>query len=323
MAQRSPIPTVFMFSGQGSQYVQMGKDLFEHNEVFRQSMLDLDGVACRLSGTSVLAVLYCAGSRAQAFDRTLLTHPAIFMVEYSVAQCLMRAGIVPDMTLGVSLGSFAAATVAGFMDVEDAMAAVMKQAIALETCCEPGGMLAVLAPPALFAEEFVSGHSELAAVNFETHFAIASRQESLAGIETGLSRRGVTHQRLPVSFAFHSRWIEAAQKPFLAFARSLGSRQGRLPLVCCEQAATLYELPPDFFWRVVREPMRFQETIAQLERNGAHRYIDAGPGGTLATFLKYGLPADSASTVNPILTPYGRDQKNLSAVLTAVRSGGR
>ena len=307
-----------MFSGQGSHYHQMGRELFDRNAVFRDSMLRLDGLAKRHIGESVVDAIY-SGTRDQVFDRTLLTHPAIFMVEYSVAQCLLDAGMHPAMTLGASLGSFAAAVVAGFLEVEPAMAAVIKQAVAFEACCERGGMIAALADPAVFEEPFLADCSELAGVNFATHFAVSAREQHLAAIEAGLRQRNVTYQRLAVSFAFHSRWIEDAQPAFEAFIQSvLGSRtevRGQVPLVCCEHAEALTALPSDFFWRVVRGPIRLRETIARLERGGAHRYIDCGPSGTLATFVKYGLPADSSSTAHSILTPYGRDQQALATLL--------
>src|SRR5882672_995445 len=133
-----------MFSGQGSQYLQMGRALFDDNRIFRDWMMRLDDFVRQSSGKSVIETLYSKRHKAGAmFDRTLLTHPAIFMVEYSLAQTLIRAGIVADMTLGASLGSFAAAAVAGFVKVEDALTAVIRQASVLEACCEPGGMIAV------------------------------------------------------------------------------------------------------------------------------------------------------------------------------------
>lgn len=306
--------TVFMFSGQGSQYFQMGRELFDRNEVFRQCMLRLDALAQKLSAPSVIEAIYSAG-KADVFDRTVLTHPAIFMIEYSLAQCLMHAGVMPDMTLGASMGSFAAATVAGCIDVEDSMTAVIRQATVLETCCERGGMIAVLADPALFEELDLGGSCELAAVNFASHFAVSARQADLGEIEAALSMRNVTYQRLAVSVAFHSRWMDQGRAPFESFMRSIRHARGRLPLACCEQAELLTELPDDYFWRTVRQPIRFRETITRLERDGAHRYIDVGPAGTLATFVKYGLPKTSRSTTHAILTPYGRDQDNLAALL--------
>jgi bacillaene synthase trans-acting acyltransferase len=315
------LPTVFMFSGQGSQYHQMGRDLFESDAVFRESMNRLDLHARRLLGESVIDAIY-SGSRDEAFDRTLMTHPAIFMVEHALAQSLIRGGLTPAMTLGSSLGSFAAAVVAGYLDAETALTIVVKQAIAFESCCEPGSMIAVHGNPRL-CDEVLARRSELAGVNFidvhgASHFAVSAIEPALDEIESALRERNVTHQRLPVSFAYHSRWIDAARSPFESFLQSgfkvLHGATGRLPLACCEQAAVLDSLPEDFFWRVVRGPIRFPETLKLLERSGPHRYIDVGPSGTLANFVKYGLPASSASIALPTMTPFGQARKNITVL---------
>lgn len=312
----SAAKTVFMFSGQGSQYYQMGKPLFDGDDIFREHMLRLDSMAHKLSGKRVLEAIH-AGSKADAFDRTLLTHPAIFMTEYALALRLIDAGIEPDLTLGASLGSFAAATVAGCMSEEDAMAAVIEQAKSFEDSCERGGIIAILEEPAFYEDEaFLHAHSEMAGVNFDRHFAVAARQSDLDAIEAELKRRSVTHQRLAVSFAFHSRWIDNAQAQFCAFMRTLPLKPATRPVVCCDRATTLGPILPDeFFWSVVRRPIRFRDTIAQLERQDTHRYIDVGPSGTMATFVKYALPESSASTGHAVLTPYGHDRRNLDALL--------
>jgi acyl transferase domain-containing protein len=309
-----------MFSGQGSQYFQMGRELFEKNETFRDWMIRLDDIPRHVSGKSVIEVLYSdVYGKGDRFDRTLLTHPAIFMVEYSLAETLVEAGVRPDMVLGVSLGSFAAAAVAGFIGFEDALTAAVRQAMAFENYCEPGGMTAVLADPGLFAEEMFRGRCELAAVNFSSHFVISTRCAELEAIEAALDKHNISYQRLPVSFPFHSQWIEDAKTPFDSFMRSVPRKQGRLPLACCQQTTILSSLPENYFWDVARRPIRFRETIAQLEQQGAHRYIDVGPAGTLATFLKYAVP-ETKSAVHAILTPFGFDQKNLAALLATIRN---
>jgi acyl transferase domain-containing protein len=309
----SAAKTVFMFSGQGSQYFQMGKQLFDTNSVFRDEMLRLDEMARRICGRRVVDAIY-ASAKSEVFDRTLLTHPAIFMVEHSLAKCLVHEGVKPDLVLGASLGSFAAATVAGCMDVEHAMAAVIEQALAFEAACPPGAMVAVMADPSLHHESFLHERSELAGVNFHSHFAVSAPAAELGAIEAVLKQRGLMHQRLAVSYAFHSRWIDAARERFSSFMRTVPVSRASVPIVCCERAGTLTGLPDDFFWRVVRHPIRFRDAIAHLERQGPHRYIDVGPSGTLATFVKYGLPKESPSTAHPVLTPYGQDQKNLAAL---------
>lgn len=316
--------TVFLFSGQGSQHFQMGRALFDQEPTFRDSMLRLDGKVRELTGRSVVEALYTAGHpKSATFDRTLLTHPAIFMVEYSLAQCLIRAGVKPDLTLGASLGSFAAATIAGLLAVDDALLAVVQQAKILEAHCKPGGMFAVLADPVLYKEGFLSASTEMAAVNFASNFVVSARREWFAEIENYLRMRDVTYQRLPVSFAFHSQWIEAAQAPFEAFAKSIEFKAGDIPFVCCERAEVVPALSAEHLWSVVRQPIRFGDAIAKVERSGPYRYIDVGPASTLATFLKYSLPSTSKSTLHPIMTPFGQEQKNLAAVVaTSIRSGG-
>lgn len=305
-----------MFSGQGSQFYQMGKQLFDQNPVFRRSMLELDELALRISGRHIIDAMY-SSPKSAVFDRTVLTHPAIFMVEYSLAQCLIAAGVRPDLTLGSSLGSFAAAAVGGYLTPADALAGVLEQAESFEASCERGAMIAILADPALYQEDFLCLHSEMAGINFSTHFAVSAAQSDLAGIEAALKQRGITHQRLAVSYAYHSRWIDNAQEQFEWFMRTVPLTPGTLPLVCCEQGRTLTALAPDFFWRVVRRPIRFREALAHLEQGGSCRYIDVGPSGTLATFVKYALAPSSASSAHPILTPYGQDQKNLAALVAA------
>lgn len=310
---------VFMFSGQGSHYHQMGKPLYEQNATFRHWMQRLDTAAYELCGKRVLDAIW-SGEKSATFDRTLLTHPAIFMVEYSLAQCLMHEGVQPDVVLGASLGSFVAATVAGCLDVDRALAAVIAQAQAFEATCERGGMIAVLAEPSLYEEMFLRERSELAGINFATHFAVSAAQSDLDAIEAELRRRSVAHQRLAVSYAFHSRWIDNARDAFAQTLRTTPLAAPKLPIVCCDRATTLTRLPDDFFWSVVRRPIRFRDAIAHREQLGAHRYIDVGPSGTLATFVKYAVPATSASTAHTILAPYGRDTKNLDALLADTRT---
>lgn len=306
--------TVLMFSGQGSHYYQMGKTLFAEHAIFRQWMITLDDLAEKRVGRRVIGQIY-ASDKTEVFDQILFTHPAIFMIEYSLAQCLLHEGVKPDLVLGTSLGSFCAAAVAGYITVEDALIAVIKQAEAFTAACEYGGMISILAAPLLYEENFLHEHCELAGVNFDSHFAVSAPQAALWVIEQALEQRGIIHQRLAVSFAFHSQWIEKAQQSFISFMSSIELKPTGLPLVCCEQREVLTQLPDDFFWRVVRYPIRFWETIKYLEQSGPYRYVDVGPSGTLATFVKYGLPSSSRSTAYPVLTPFDRAQGNLAALL--------
>lgn len=308
--------TIFMFSGQGSHYPRMGRSLFDSDPVFRQHIMQLDARVTELIGTSIVQTLYShATDPGVPFDRTLLTHPAIFMVEYSTAQSLIHRGVLPDMVLGTSLGSFVAAVLGGFLTVEDALTAVVRHAQAMEEHCEPGGMISIIADPGLYDEPFLRSTSDCAAINFSSHFVVSTTQAQCANIQKRLGELAITSQRLPVSHAFHSRWMDDARSHFQAFMKSVRIRPGILPLVCCDRATTLASPHPGHFWDVTRHPIRFPAAIAGLERNGAYRYVDVGPSGTLATILKYVLPSESRSVVHATLTPYGDELRNI-AMLT-------
>lgn len=142
--------------------------------------------------------------------------------------------------------------------------------------------------------------------------------EVAKGLQSGQFTNGV-HVLRTVGIAFHSRWMDPAKVPFESFMRSIRSGAGVLPMVCCERAALLSELPDDYFWAVVRNPMHFARAISESELRGVCRYIDVGPAGTLATFLKYVLPASSKSTAHLVLNPFGHEQENLAALSGAMR----
>lgn len=307
---------VFMFSGQGSHCYQMGRALYDGVPRFRERMDYMDATVRALTGSSVLAALYDEGrKRDDLFDRILLTHPAIFMVECALAKTLIASGLRPDMVCGASLGTFAAAVVAGGVRLEDALTVVIRQARLLEEYCEQGAMYAVLGEPTLYQSSGLARWSELAGTNFGAHFVVSTTRAHVHDVERTLRETGVTHQKLAVSFPFHSRWIEAIEAPFLMELRSLRIKQLEIPLACCARGAVLEELSAHHLWRVTREPVRFHQTIEHLEEEGAHLYVDVGPSGTLATFVKYLLPNEARSEVRIILSPFGQDMQNLAALL--------
>jgi acyl transferase domain-containing protein len=311
-----PPRMVFMFSGQGSQYFQMGAALFEQEPVYRKRLLGLDDIVRSLCGRSVVNALYREGrAKSDAFDELSLTHPAIFMVEIALADLLIERGVVPDLVLGCSLGSFAAAVVAGCITAEDALVAVVSQAELVRTHCEKGGMTAVLGARSLIEEELLHWDCDLAAENFGTHFVVSANRPGLERIEAVLRRRQVTFQRLPVHFAFHSRWLEPARLPLEFSFDSLRPGPAKLPLLCCASAARVSSPDVNHFWTAVRQRMRFRDTINALEDTESCRYIDLGPSGTLATFLKYILPASSRSVAQAVLTPYGQETRQLDAIV--------
>lgn len=309
--------SVFLFSGQGSQYFGMGRELFEQNRTFRKWMLDLDDIATTSGGESVLHQLYGrSASQGELFDRTLYTHPAIFMVEYALAQTLMEQGVFPDLVVGSSLGEFTSAALAGFLRVEDALKLVIKQALLFEAHCQPGCMLAILHNVSLYYQlpELIT-YSELVAVNCVSHFVVAGTVEHIHTLKEVMAGKGIICEILSVSYAFHSSLIDVVEPHFKSALAEICYQQSRLPYFSSLSCTEITTLPHGYFWNVVRKPIFFAKVIQTLEKYGSYNYIDAGLGGTLMNFTKRNVSATSPSRCYTILSPFHQDIKNLRGIL--------
>lgn len=317
-------PMVWMFSGQGSHYFQMGRELYANDRCFKQWMDRQDEIARPLVGISLTELLYANKKISDVFDRTLYTHPAIHMVQYALAQVLLESGMAPDYVVGNSLGECVAATVAGVWSYEDALRSVVRQAQVLEARCSRGGMIAVLDDPDAFARRAnLNRHSEIAAINYDRHFVLSGEHAAVLEIEGYLQEQSILHQVLPVSVAFHSSSIDVAKDDFLACLRGQRYAAPALPLISCTGASAVRQMDERYFWNVIRQPIAFSKTVRYLEDQGGFTYVDLGPSGTLAGFVKKNLTKDSLSKTFPVLTLFGRDLQNLAAVKAHVQSGAR
>lgn len=170
---------VFMFSGQGSHYYQMGKELYQKHRQFKKWMLELDVIATEIFGKSIVETLYNPSKRpADVFDKALETSPAIIMVEYALAMVLMESGIQPDYLLGTSLGEITSGILAEAVDFRNMLEKVKECLSLCERYCEKGKMIGVLKSSGAFkSSPELYQNSELAAVNFDSHFIISCKMK--------------------------------------------------------------------------------------------------------------------------------------------------
>ncbi len=318
-------PLVYMFSGQGSQYYHMGRQLFNAHPLFQEWMLKLNEVASDLIGESLLDIIYDDSKRSsERFDRTLYTHPSIFMMEYSLAQVLLQSGIEPDYIMGASLGEFAAAAVSAVMCAEELLELLVKQAQLLEACCEMGGMLAILHDISLYYDTpSLYENSELASVNYNSHFVVSGARERLKKVEAFLRDQNIVYQDLPVSYAFHSSFIDSAAAPYKKLLEDRRCQQPEISLISCLSGNILTNLSCYFFWDIIREPIQFIRAVQVLENGQRKICVDLSPSGTLANFLKYGLKQDSAPESYAIITPFGQEAKQLEKIQKLLTKRGK
>lgn len=311
---------VFLFNGQGSQYYHMAHSLYQNHELFRETLEYFDRIVKEYIGRSMLSVMYdTQRDKGESFSDLRFTHPAIFCVQYSLASLFKRSGWIPDYVLGMSLGEFVAAAIAGAIEPEAALEAVLKQALAIERCCAPGAMMAVMSSVDFFSDhpEIFEG-SVLAGVNYDEHFVIASDIGAQKRIQAALQKRGVIHLALPVCYGFHSALIDPAERTCQDYLAGLQFNEPVVSVVSCQTGAELTSYDRMHFWRVVREPMRFSAALqwfeSQVSDGRGVNYVDLSPGGTLANFIQRSIDTESASSFQSIITPFDQEAARLREV---------
>jgi trans-AT polyketide synthase, acyltransferase and oxidoreductase domains len=324
---------VFMFSGQGSQYYGMGRELYRANPVFARSMKSLDAVFADAGLPGVLREIYREDrGAAHPFDRLRYTHPSILMVELSLVEMLRAEGVRPDRLLGASLGEFAAAVAAGVLDVEDLAHSIAEQVRLVDRHCPPGGMIAVLDDVRRYRmdggegplDERRCGGLELAAVNFGQHFVLTGEPGRVAQQENRLKADGVLCQPLPVTYAFHSRLMDVAAEPYRKALSGLRVRRPSVPFVSCAAGTAMDDVGVDHFWRMVREPINFQKAIRFLEnQERPFLYVDLGPSATMANFATRNLLPDSRSRSIALIDPFAREGQSLESLREVARHSRR
>ncbi|WP_460106381.1 ACP S-malonyltransferase [Streptomyces sp. YKOK-J1] len=301
------LPVVFMFSGQGSQYYGMGRELFAENEVFRAALRRYDDVVAEELGESVLARLFDPDRRRNdPFTDTRLTHPAIVMTELALAETLRSAGVEPDHLLGSSLGEYAAAAVSGSIAPDTCLRLLVRQAEGLGAGPR-GGMLAVLARPGVLDRVPELRACEIAARNYPGHFVVAGTDDDLDRAEAALRRADVLHQRVPVEYAYHSRLMDEVLDACRPSLDEVGFAPPSLPWVSCVDGEPVERPSAEHFWQVARRPIEFQLTMDRMRARGDFLYLDLGPSGTLHNFVRGNLPAGTRSRSLALLSPFGHD----------------
>jgi len=313
-------PTIFMFSGQGSQFYQMGRGLYENNATFRYWLQTLDRLFSQEAGYSILEYLYDDKKpRSEPFEQISLTHPAIFMVELALANTLIDEGIKPDGVMGASLGELCAAVVSGIVSAYDAIKIVIKQAAIFDRL-DKGAMLAVLHDLELYyLTPAINQICDIAAVNSQKNFVIAGSRENIADVTELLKAQGVVYQYLPVKQAFHSSCIDHIKQRFNEEMSGFSTLPTQLPFYSCLSAGEVTHIDTSYFFNVIREPIKVSETIRYMEARGPFNYVDLGPSGTLANSVKYNISQDRHSKQLSVMSPFGDDTTRLNNVLSTLK----
>ena len=326
--QRTSVaPIAFIFSGQGSQHAGMAAKLYRAHSVFRNAMDRCHALAEPYLERGLLDVIFAADSDAAPLvNRTDYTQPALFAVEYALAELVKSWGIAPSAVIGHSLGEIAGACVAGVMTLEDTMRLVTARGALMHRLPSGGGMTAIFAEEAAVRAliDKVAPGIAVAAMNGPLNTVVSGERDALKTLSEELSRQNISYRELHVSNAFHSPRTEPILNDLESVAGRIKYNAPKLPLISNLTGAPMAAAPDKSYWRRhLREAVRFGDGMLALAKLECRTFLEIGPHPVLLPHAQacLGVKGKSAAWI-AALNRQKSDAESMSEMLAALYLAG-
>ncbi len=312
---------VMLFTGQGSQYPGMGRELYETQPVFRQALEQCDEYFKPHLNSSIIELLYATPGpdHASSINQTIHTQPTIFSIEYALSQLWRSWGVQPAAVAGHSIGEYVAACVSGVFSLEDAVKLVANRATLMQSLPE-GGMMAVVFADEALVRQAINGYEaevSVAAVNAPNNLVISGVRTAVELIVTALQEQGIGARPLNVSHAFHSPQMAPILSQFQEIASQITYQSPSLPVVSNVSGtwASGTDLMNAGYWtRHIREAVRFADAIYTFDQAGYQTFLEVGAHPTLTVLGRHCLADGKQSWLSSLK----RGQKNWQTILASL-----
>ncbi len=320
----------YLLTGQGSQRVGMGKELYEAYPAYREALDELLGEIDPHLDRPLAELLFAEPDSEQAklLDHTTYAQPALFATEVALARLLGSLGLRPELLAGHSVGEIAAAHIAGVFDLADAARLIAARGALMGELPTGGAMAAIEATEQELREaiEGREGELSLAAVNGPTSVVLSGEEKAIEELVASFAEQGAKTKRLEVSHAFHSPLMEPMLAPFAELARTLTYNEPKIPIASNTSGAMLSpaEATDPAYWVAhVREPVRFADAVGALREQGAIAFVELGPDPVLSAIAAECLGEEAGELAFAAALREGRSEpETLTAAIAAAHASG-
>ena len=294
VALETPVGPAFIYSGNGSQWVGMGKTLLAEDVVFRNAVREVDVIFQRFADYSLEAELAGDGpdgADEKRYERTEIAQPALFALQVGITQMLRHRGIRPTAVAGHSVGEVAAAWASGALSLPAAVEVIYHRSQLQGRTKGLGAMSAVLtdakSTTALIDELNLAGALVVAGINSSRGVTVAGSVDALVVFEGALANRSIPFKRLDIDYAFHSPAMDGIELDVLQALAKLRPVETTIPFFSTVSGELLdgRELRAAYWWHNIRLPVLFAQMVKGLQAKGNNVFIEIGPHVVLRGYL--------------------------------------
>ena len=322
--RRNP-PVAFLFGGQGTQYVNMGQNLYAGEPLFRAVVDNCCEILKPHLGRDLRELLYPkAGDDETArisLQDTFFTQPSLFVIEYALARFWESLGIRPAVMAGHSIGEFVAATLADVWDLEDVLRIVALRGRLMQDLPR-GSMMAVRAPAGTVAS-LIPSDVQIAANNAPMLCVVSGPDASVKSLRTQLEADNIVCRPLHTSHAFHSSMMDPMVEPLRAKIAKVRLRAPARPFVSTVTGQLITEAEatsPTYWARQARATVEFSKAALKLKELGHDLFLECGPRSTLCSLVRQHYAPTEACAAFPTFADTNEDNQEWSSMLFALGS---
>ncbi|MBD2508876.1 type I polyketide synthase [Nostoc muscorum FACHB-395] len=286
---------VFMFPGQGSQYVGMGLELYQTEPIFREQVDYCCEQLKPILGLDLCTILYPSQEQSQwatqQLIQTNITQPALFVIEYALAQLWIARGVHPSAMIGHSIGEYVAACLAGVFSLEDALMLVATRGKLMQQL--PSGAMLAVALPEKKVMQMLGDKLSLAAINAPERCVVSGPSAEIEDLQNRLTEQGIDYRSLHTSHAFHSQMMDSILEPFTKLLAKVNLNHPKIPFLSNVTGTwiTPEEATNNSYWaKHLRSSVRFADGITELCKQPNRIFLEVGAGRTLSTLTKQQFP---------------------------------